>query len=178
MSFRRTFVRDGEAVEVTAERVGGDHWRVRVGDRALEFRAAALGDGGVRLVPVGPDAGAATTAYGAAAGKAYMVRVGGRTFTLQQPQPGRSGGASGADGIVRAPMTGTVLAVSCQPGDEVEADQTLVVVTAMKMEHKLNAGIAGVVKRVDAKVGQTVDQGAALVEVEPRTAPATAQAKP
>jgi geranyl-CoA carboxylase alpha subunit len=98
-----------------------------------------------------------------------MVRVAGRTTTLQEPQTGRArGGASGGDGVVRAPMTGTVLAVSCKPGDEVLADQTLVVVTAMKMEHKLTAGIAGVVKRVDAAIGQTVDQGAALVEVEPK----------
>jgi biotin carboxyl carrier protein len=179
MSLRRTFLRDGAPVEVSAERLGGDRWRVRVGERALEFRAAALGDGGVRMTPVGPEAGAAATAYGAAAGKGFMVRVAGRTVTLQLPQPGRGGrGGGGSDGVVRAPMTGTVLAVSCQPGDEVAADQTLVVVTAMKMEHKLCAGIAGVVRRIDAKVGQTVDQGVALVEVEPKAAPADAEPKP
>ena len=169
MSFKKTWIRDGEPVAVTAERVAGDHWRVRVGDRVHEFRASALGDGGIRMVMVGADAQPACTAYGAQAGKAYMVRVAGRTTTLQEPQTGRArGGASGGDGVVRAPMTGTVLAVSCKPGDEVLADQTLVVVTAMKMEHKLTAGIAGVVKRVDAAIGQTVDQGAALVEVEPK----------
>jgi biotin carboxyl carrier protein len=65
-------------------------------------------------------------------------------------------------------MTGTVLAVSCKAGDVVAADQTLVVVTAMKMEHKLTAGIAGTVKRVDTAVGSTVEQGASLVEVEPQ----------
>jgi biotin carboxyl carrier protein len=58
--------------------------------------------------------------------------------------------------------------VSCKAGDVVAADQTLVVVTAMKMEHKLSAGIAGVVKRVDTAVGATVEQGASLVEVEPQ----------
>jgi biotin carboxyl carrier protein len=106
---------------------------------------------------------------GAQAGKSYMVRVAGRTFTLDEPQKGRArSGAAGGDGAVRAPMTGTVLAVSCKVGDAVTADQTLVVVTAMKMEHKLVAGVAGVVKRVDAAVGGTVEQGAVLVEVEPQ----------
>ena len=169
MTFKKTYLRDGAPVEVEAQRVAGDHWRVRVGDAVHEFRAAALGDGGVRIVPVGADAKPATTAYGAKAGKAFMVRVAGKTFTLQEPEKGRArGGASGGDGVVRAPMTGTVLAVSCKAGDVVAADQTLVVVTAMKMEHKLTAGIAGTVKRVDTAVGSTVEQGAALVEVEPQ----------
>jgi biotin carboxyl carrier protein len=64
-------------------------------------------------------------------------------------------------------MTGTVLDVACKPGDVVAADQTLVVVSAMKMEHKLAAGVAGIVRKVAATKGGTVDQGAELVVVEP-----------
>jgi biotin carboxyl carrier protein len=67
-------------------------------------------------------------------------------------------------------MTGTVLEVTCKAGDRVAADQTLVVVSAMKMEHKLTAGIAGVVRAVKAQKGGTVDQGAELVVVEPQQA--------
>jgi biotin carboxyl carrier protein len=62
-------------------------------------------------------------------------------------------------------MTGTVLEVACKPGDVVAADQTLVVVSAMKMEHKLTAGVAGTVQKVVAQKGGTVDQGAELVVV-------------
>lgn len=167
MSLQRTFVRDGEPVTVEAEPVGGDHWRVRVGDRSYEFRVALLGDGGVRLVPVGSEAAPACVAYGVPAGKAFMVRVGGRTFTLSAPD-GRRRGSDGADGgSVRAPMTGTVLSVHCQEGDLVTAEQTLVVLSAMKMEHKLAAGVRGVVRRVAASAGMTVDQGEVLVDVEP-----------
>ncbi len=169
-SIRKTWLRDGAPVEVTAERVGGDHWRVRVGDATHEFRVAPLGDGGVRIVPVGAEAEPACVAFGVATGKAFMVRVGGRTFTLQEPDATRrGGGAGGGDGVVRAPMTGTVLQVNCQVGDEVAADQPLVVLSAMKMEHKLVAGIAGTVRKVVAVTGSTVDQGTALVEVEQRT---------
>ena len=166
MSLQRTYLRDGEPVAVSAEPVGGDHWRVRVGAETYEFRVAVLGDGGVRLVPVGAEAAPACVAYGAAAGKAFMVRVNGRTHTLHAPDGRRAGGASGGDGMIRAPMTGTVLKVSCRTGDEVAADQTLVVLSAMKMEHKLVAGIAGVVRRVVASEGGTYDQGTVLVEVE------------
>jgi biotin carboxyl carrier protein len=107
-------------------------------------------------------------AYGAALAKGYMVRVDGRTWTLEAPAARRGGGAAGGDGVVRAPMTGTVLEVACKPGDVVEARQTLVVVSAMKMEHKLTAGVAGVVRKVTAQKGGTVDQGAELVVVEPQ----------
>jgi biotin carboxyl carrier protein len=104
-------------------------------------------------------------AYGAPAGKDYMVRVNGRTHRLASPAARQAGG-DGADGTIRAPMTGTVLEVHCKVGDTVAADQTLVVLSAMKMEHKLTAGVAGVVQSVAAKAGGTVDQGAVLAVVE------------
>lgn len=166
MSSKREFAHGDGTIAVRAEAVGGDHWRVRVGDRSHEFRVAALGDGGIRLVPVGGDAGPACVAYAVTKGKTTMVRVGGRTFTLHAPAARGGGSAGGADGSVRAPMTGTVLKVACKPGDVVAADQTLVVLTAMKMEHKLVAGIAGTVVSVAAVEGGAVEQGVVLVHVE------------
>ncbi len=165
MKLKKDFVVGDAAVTVAAESLGGDRWRVRIGERVLEFTAAALGDGGVRLVPNGSDR--AQVAYGAPAGKQFMVRVAGRTHTLAAPS-GRGGGrGAGADGSVIAPMTGTVLEVNCKPGDRVAEDQTLVVLSAMKMEHKLIAGVAGTVEKVAATKGGTVDQGAVLVVVVP-----------
>ena len=167
MKITREFVRDGKTVAVTAEFVAGDRWRVRVGDAVHEYHASPLGDGGLRLQSVGEAGDRAFVAYGAPANKAFMVRVDGRTHTLEAPASRRGAGSSGADGTVRAPMTGTVLDVSCKPGDVVAADQTLVVVSAMKMEHKLAAGVRGTVRKVAATKGGTVEQGAELVVVEP-----------
>lgn len=168
MKLTREFERDGDKVAVRAEHVAGDRWRVRVGDNVLEFDARALPDGGVRLASVAADGsiGKATVCYGAGSAQRYMVRTAGRTHTLTAPASRRGGGAGGSDGTVRAPMTGTVLDVLCQVGDTVTADQTLVVVSAMKMEHKLAAGIDGVVQSVSVQKNTTVDQGQALVVVE------------
>ncbi|MCU1559462.1 biotin carboxylase N-terminal domain-containing protein [Mycetocola sp.] len=44
---------------------------------------------------------------------------------------------------VRSPMPGTVISVEAVTGDRVEAGDTLVVVEAMKMEHKLVASVPG-----------------------------------
>jgi acetyl-CoA/propionyl-CoA carboxylase biotin carboxyl carrier protein len=100
-----------------------------------------------------------------------MVRVDGHTHTLPAPSVRRAGGGAGADGTVRAPMTGTVLDVLCRVGDVVAPDQTLVVVSAMKMEHKLTAGVAGTVRTLAAARGATVEQGAELAVVEPTAKP-------
>ena len=165
MKCSREFVRDGETVAVHLESLDGDRYRVRVGDKSYEYDARALADGGVRVQRLGGgDKG--TVAYGAGSKQSYMVRVDGKTHTLEAPASRRSGGGGGvSDGTVRAPMTGTVLEVMCKPGDVVEADQTLVVVSAMKMEHKLSAGVAGKVQSVATENGATVDQGAELVVV-------------
>jgi acetyl-CoA/propionyl-CoA carboxylase biotin carboxyl carrier protein len=170
----REFERDGGTVVVSAEHVGGDRWRVRVGDRVYDYDARSLGAGGVRLQRIGSGDGGTddvvSVAFGAGGRKKFRVRVDGRTFALAAPAGRRGGGAAAADGTVRAPMTGTELAVRCQPGDAVAADQTLVVVSAMKMEHKLTAGVAGVVRSVETTANATVEQGDVLVVVEPEEA--------
>jgi acetyl/propionyl-CoA carboxylase alpha subunit len=74
-------------------------------------------------------------------------------------------GASSVDLGVRSPMTGRVVAVHVQVGDQVEKNQQLVVVEAMKMEHVLRAPRAGLVQKVACAVGQLVEGGAELVEL-------------
>lgn len=48
-----------------------------------------------------------------------------------------------ADPEVRSPMPGTVVSVSVKDGDLVEEGQVLLAVEAMKMEHQLQASVAG-----------------------------------
>jgi len=170
MKIQREYLRDGKAVPVSAEWLADDRWRVRIGAATYEYHAVALGDGGVRLAPVGQEFERSFVAYGVTVGSDAMVRINGSTHTLQAPGARRGGSGGGADGNVRAPMTGTVLDVLCAVGDEVTADQTLAVLSAMKMEHKLTAGVAGIVQAVAVKSGATVDQGATLVVVVPRAA--------
>ncbi len=77
---------------------------------------------------------------------------------------------SGAAGP-STPVPGTVTVVSVQAGDEVEPGQTLVVLEAMKMEHRITADAAGVVEQVLVQVGQSVDahQVVVVLAAEPAT---------
>ena len=98
MKLSREFVRDGEAVSVQVERVEGDRFRVRVGERVYEYDARALPDGGVRLQQLG-EGGKGGVAYGAGSQQSYMVRVDGRTHALEA----RSAAASRAARAATAP---------------------------------------------------------------------------
>ncbi|MFC5928939.1 ATP-grasp domain-containing protein [Cryobacterium melibiosiphilum] len=73
---------------------------------------------------------------------------------------------------VRSPMPGTVVAVHVATGDRVEAGQLLLTVEAMKMEHKLTATTAGIV-RITLQAGGlvTLDQVVASIEPEPEPEP-------
>jgi pyruvate carboxylase subunit B len=71
-----------------------------------------------------------------------------------------------APGVLKAPMPGLVVRVQVQPGENVAAGDSLVVLEAMKMENELKAGAPGVVKSVRVAPGEVVEKGQVLVEFE------------
>ena len=73
--------------------------------------------------------------------------------------------AAVADGIVRAPMPGVILAVRVAERECVTRGQALIVMEAMKMEHTLAAATAGVVSELSVQAGQRVRDGDALLKV-------------
>jgi biotin carboxyl carrier protein len=64
------------------------------------------------------------------------------------------------------PLPGTVIAVHVGDGDEVADGDVLMVVEAMKMEHKITAHARSRVTAVLFAVGDRVDQGDLLVALE------------
>ena len=65
-----------------------------------------------------------------------------------------------------SPLPGTVIAVHVATGDAVADGQVLMVVEAMKMEHKITASGDATVGEVRFAVGDRVDTGDLLVELE------------
>jgi biotin carboxyl carrier protein len=100
------------------------------------------------------------------------VLIGGRryAFALDDPRSlrGRKGAGDGAAGprAVKAPMPGRVVRVLVAEGDQVEEQQGVVVIEAMKMQNELKSPKAGRVARIAAMVEETVSAGDVLVVIE------------
>jgi 3-methylcrotonyl-CoA carboxylase alpha subunit len=102
-----------------------------------------------------------------AKGGVYAFAGGRQAFVaLVDPFAKADAGAREGDAAVRAPMNGRLVAVAVEDGETVEAGQRLAVVEAMKMEHALVAPYAGVVRDLDATVGDQVDMGETIMRVE------------
>lgn len=89
----------------------------------------------------------------------------GFTATFVEPLvQGRAGPADDATRI-KAPITGTVVALNARPQMDVKPGDVLVVLEAMKMETRLTASAAGQVTAVNTQLGKQVATGDVLVEL-------------
>jgi acetyl-CoA/propionyl-CoA carboxylase biotin carboxyl carrier protein len=94
---------------------------------------------------------------------------GGVTWRVREvPPERRRTGDEVAVPTISSPMPGSVVAVLVASGDTVEADQPLLIVEAMKMEHVLKAPSAGIA-RIDAAIGDHVERGQLLATIEEAT---------
>lgn len=97
-------------------------------------------------------------------GDNWWIHLDGRIHVLSIDEQGAGG--SGDDGGMTAPMPGKVLEILCNVGDEVEVGQTLIVMEAMKMEHRIAANESGKIVAIHHDAGEQVDAGATLIDIE------------
>jgi acetyl-CoA/propionyl-CoA carboxylase biotin carboxyl carrier protein len=112
------------------------------------------------------------------------VEIGGRRFSVTywapDTLPGPAGSAGprrarpklarpattgASDGVVTAPMQGTIVKVHVKAGDQVETNQPLCVLEAMKMENEVRSPAAGEVVDLRIQAGDTVSLGAVLAVI-------------
>ncbi len=159
----------GRADEVEVER-DGELWRVRVGE--IDYRVDAVRVGGTAhsLVVDGRQFEVDVVRLG---GGRYEVSRGGwlEELTVQDPlahlasQAHASTGAAGV-AVVAAYMPGRVAAVLVEEGESVTAGSGVLVLEAMKMENEIQAERDGVVKRIFVSLGEAVEGGDPLFELE------------
>ena len=75
----------------------------------------------------------------------------------------------GEDKIV-APLPGTVVALLAEEGATLEKGAPILTLEVIKMEQTLRAPFAGVLKKIKCKVGDIVQEGVELAEIEPSAA--------
>ncbi|MEE9550487.1 MAG: acetyl-CoA carboxylase biotin carboxyl carrier protein subunit [Candidatus Binatia bacterium] len=68
--------------------------------------------------------------------------------------------------LVSAPMVGKILKIEKNVGDQVAEDDVVVVMEAMKMEIPVVAPASGTMKEIKISLGQAVEAGDILAEIE------------
>ena len=89
------------------------------------------------------------------------------TSTAAKPRRQHHAGVLGSgSSAVSVPMQGTIVKVSVEVGESVEAGQTVMILEAMKMENSVNAERAGVVKSINVTSGDPVSAGDVVAVIE------------
>ena len=118
--------------------------------------------------------------------KSMTVEVGGRRFTVKlwtpevvapapagrrmpprrrPPKLAKSESATEGEGVVTAPMQGTIVKVHHKAGEVVEAGDSMFILEAMKMENEVKAPVSGAIVDLRAQAGDKVVGGQVLAIV-------------
>ncbi len=77
------------------------------------------------------------------------------------------GGLENSDKFISSPMPGKVVKILLKEGDKVEKGETVIVISAMKMESEYKSSFDGIIKEIFVEEGDTTEGGAKLVEIDP-----------
>ena len=150
-----------------------DEGRVEMNGTSVAARIADLDGTPDKLVTIGDEVHRVVVRRGEGRGR-YVLSIDGHRYEVEalderthaiRELSGASAAATGPAPL-KAPMPGLVVRISVAVGDTVTAGQGLVAIEAMKMENELRCVAGGRVKAVHAVVGQAVEKGALLVEIE------------
>jgi len=162
--------RDGTAMHVVTMRARAPSheaavdWTVQVDDGPAA-PAKPLRVDGERLVIAQEHSEFVATVV--AWGEARHVFAAGHERRFERVDPlAHAGEQETPEGHLRAPMSGTIVAVMVKDGDRVARGASLIVLEAMKMEHTIVAPADGVVTAVRFRQGDRVQEGADLVELD------------
>jgi 3-methylcrotonyl-CoA carboxylase alpha subunit len=157
--------RQGQGAELKIDLIyGNGPMRLAVEKRKVAFAWSAARDGGLDITLDGVK----FRIFAVIEGHELYLRTRNGRFELHWVDQfgGETEEQVGEDKIV-APLPGTVVAILAEEGASLEKGAAILTLEVMKMEQTLRAPYAGVLKAIKCKVGDIVQEGAELAEVEP-----------
>lgn len=153
---------EGDRRHALSLRCDGPVWRVEVGGRDIPVRLEPIRDGRVAAEVNGQR----LRGHAAIRGGRVEIALGARRLAFARPDAAGSGDRAGAGGRVLAPMPGLIREVLVEEGATVTKGQTLAILEAMKMQHRISAPCDGSVTRLATSAGDQVAAGHVLMCVE------------
>jgi biotin carboxyl carrier protein len=109
------------------------------------------------------------TGYAQIVGDQTWVHLDGRCFIYSPQMAQKSAGPNKQNqkksGKVVSPMPGKITKILVKLGDQVEANQSLLVMEAMKMEYSLKSQVSGKVQELHCELASQVQLGALLAVI-------------
>ncbi|WOJ89064.1 acetyl/propionyl/methylcrotonyl-CoA carboxylase subunit alpha [Methylocapsa polymorpha] len=143
-----------------------DGWRLDLPDGASFLHASgALADDGALTVDLD---GRRLSAVWVRTGDEFSLfpkDEAAHRFALVDPVADAARRSEPRGGLI-SPMPGRIIALLVEPGARVEANQPILIIEAMKMEHQLRAPTGGIVKDFKFRLGDQAPEGAELVSFE------------
>ena len=140
---------DNKLYEVDIEKVSGEEYSILSEGKSYNVEVISTDDPKIYRV---------NTIY-----FAFDVTVNDAETRYKQKRKSKDG--DGNTDTIKSPMPGKVVKVLVQKGDTVEKGQTVVILSAMKMESEYKAGISGIVTKVAVKEGDTVDGSQLMIVI-------------
>ena len=70
------------------------------------------------------------------------------------------------ESVISSPMPGKIVNIPVQTGDKVDIGDTVIIVSAMKMESEYKAGKSGIIKEIHVNEGDTIEGNQPLITIE------------
>jgi len=154
---------DETTLKLTAR--GADAYTVEIGNSSHEVRLITFSNGEMTLIVDGHRRRVGLIYDGVCT---WWSGYEGASWALRWIDPLPAGGGQALfEGSLRAPMPGNVIAIQVTDGQRVAAGDVLLIMEAMKMEHRIKAPYDGVVTGVHYAVGDFVQAGAVLLDLLP-----------
>ena len=126
------------------------------------MKVTSLGDGRYEIAT----ATGREIAYGVRQGGQTWVFLRGRVYVIEATAGPAGRPRHHDESALSAPMPATVVAINVSAGQTVKAGDVLVVLEAMKMELAVTAPHDGRIRDIQCRVGELVQPGVPLVELE------------
>lgn len=160
---RHRFIYAGEIIEVyiTPHR---DSYQVTIGENSYQASMKEFENGQMTLII---DGHRQTFTVIEGKNEQWWLHSAIGTFRLDWQTPLPLPGASVEEkGSLRAPMPGQVISVDVEVGQTVKQGTVLLIMEAMKMEHRIQAPYDGIVESIAYQVGDTVQQDDVLLSIQ------------
>jgi len=95
----------------------------------------------------------------------YKVEV---IDALSRYRSSKNGDIGPSENIITTPMPGKVIKVQVKEGDYVKSGQTVITISAMKMESDYKANLEGKIKKIHVSEGDNITGNQPLIEITPK----------